>query len=26
MHLGEPGFARIRRTHGEYGLFYETDA
>ncbi|KVO85684.1 MBL fold metallo-hydrolase [Burkholderia ubonensis] len=26
MHLGEPGFARIRRTRGEYGLLYETDA
>ena len=26
MHLGEAGFARIRRTNGEYGLFYETDA
>lgn len=26
MHLGELGFARIRRTNGEYGLFYETDA
>ncbi|AQQ31602.1 MBL fold metallo-hydrolase [Burkholderia cenocepacia] len=26
MHLGEPGFARIRRASGEYGLFYETDA
>ena len=24
MHLGEAGFARIRRTKGEYGLFYET--
>jgi glyoxylase-like metal-dependent hydrolase (beta-lactamase superfamily II) len=26
MHLGEPGFARITRTKGEYGLLYETDA
>jgi glyoxylase-like metal-dependent hydrolase (beta-lactamase superfamily II) len=26
MHLGEAGFARIRRTSGEYGLCYETDA
>ncbi|ALX16654.1 MBL fold metallo-hydrolase [Burkholderia cepacia JBK9] len=26
MHLGEAGFARIRRTKGEYGLFYETGA
>lgn len=26
MHLGELGFARIKRTTGEYGLFYETDA
>lgn len=26
MHLGELGFARIRRTKGEYGLAYETDA
>ncbi|RQU12104.1 MBL fold metallo-hydrolase [Burkholderia cenocepacia] len=26
MHLGEPGFARVRRTNGEYGLCYETDA
>ncbi|WP_431825449.1 MBL fold metallo-hydrolase [Burkholderia sp. F1] len=26
MHLGEPGFARIKRTRGEYGLLYETDA
>ncbi|KVN92398.1 MBL fold metallo-hydrolase [Burkholderia ubonensis] len=26
MHLGEPGFARIRRTRGEYGLRYETEA
>ncbi|HEV3428586.1 MAG TPA: MBL fold metallo-hydrolase [Paraburkholderia sp.] len=25
MHLGEAGFARIRRTNGEYGLFYEAD-
>jgi glyoxylase-like metal-dependent hydrolase (beta-lactamase superfamily II) len=25
MHLGEPGFARIKRTRGEYGLFYETE-
>lgn len=26
MHLGELGFARVRRTKGEYGLFYETEA
>ncbi|MFC4702234.1 MBL fold metallo-hydrolase [Paraburkholderia caffeinitolerans] len=26
MHLGELGFARIKRTKGEYGLHYETDA
>ncbi|KWE60690.1 MBL fold metallo-hydrolase [Burkholderia sp. MSMB2157WGS] len=26
MHLGEPGFARIGRTNGEYRLIYETDA
>ncbi|CAM2173557.1 Metallo-beta-lactamase domain-containing protein [Paraburkholderia sacchari] len=26
MHLGEPGFARIKRTRGEYGLHYEADA
>ncbi|RQS30922.1 MBL fold metallo-hydrolase [Burkholderia sp. Bp8992] len=26
MHLGEPGFARVARTKGEYGLLYETDA
>ncbi|HEF5872500.1 TPA: MBL fold metallo-hydrolase [Burkholderia cenocepacia] len=26
MHLGEAGFARVRRTNGEYGLCYETDA
>ncbi|KVZ07640.1 MBL fold metallo-hydrolase [Burkholderia ubonensis] len=26
MHLGEPGFARIRRSKGKYGLLYETDA
>ncbi|MFX1766476.1 MBL fold metallo-hydrolase [Paraburkholderia sp. A1RI-2L] len=26
MHLGVPGFARIKRTTGEYGLHYETDA
>ncbi|MFL9870785.1 MBL fold metallo-hydrolase [Paraburkholderia megapolitana] len=26
MHLGEPGFARIRRTSGRYGLHYETEA
>ncbi|WP_063534474.1 MBL fold metallo-hydrolase [Burkholderia sp. MSMB1589WGS] len=26
MHLGEPGFARIKRTRGEYGLLYETAA
>ncbi|WP_323121296.1 MBL fold metallo-hydrolase [Burkholderia alba] len=25
MHLGELGFARIRRSGGEYGLLYETD-
>ncbi|MDR6208247.1 glyoxylase-like metal-dependent hydrolase (beta-lactamase superfamily II) [Paraburkholderia graminis] len=24
MHLGELGFARIKRTAGEYGLLYET--
>lgn len=23
MHLGEPGFARIKRTNGDYGLLYE---
>ncbi|QDQ83001.1 MBL fold metallo-hydrolase [Paraburkholderia megapolitana] len=26
MHLGELGFARIRRTSGGYGLHYETEA
>lgn len=26
MHLGEAGFARIKRTRGRYGLFYETEA
>lgn len=26
MHLGELGFARIKRTKGEYGLHYETEA
>ncbi|AOR70913.1 hypothetical protein BBJ41_25740 [Burkholderia stabilis] len=26
MHLGEPGFARIKRTKGGYGLLYETHA
>jgi len=26
MHLGEPGFARIKRTRGEYGLLYEAQA
>lgn len=26
MHLGEAGFARIKRTMGKYGLLYETDA
>lgn len=26
MHLGELGFARIKRTKGEYSLFYETEA
>ncbi|MFL9863576.1 MBL fold metallo-hydrolase [Paraburkholderia fungorum] len=26
MHLGELGFARIKRTSGSYGLFYETEA
>lgn len=26
MHLGELGFARIKQTGGEYGLFYETEA
>jgi glyoxylase-like metal-dependent hydrolase (beta-lactamase superfamily II) len=26
MHLGEQGFARIRRTRGEYSLIYETEA
>lgn len=26
MHLGELGFARIRRTKGEYGLHYEAEA
>ncbi|RQS62954.1 MBL fold metallo-hydrolase [Burkholderia sp. Bp8963] len=25
MHLGELGFARIKRTRGEYGLHYETE-
>jgi len=25
MHLGELGFARIKRTRGEYGLLYETE-
>nr|WKF59246.1 4-pyridoxolactonase [Paraburkholderia busanensis] len=25
MHLGELGFARIKRTSGSYGLFYETE-
>lgn len=25
MHLGEAGFARIRRTRGKYGLLYETE-
>ncbi|KVM62032.1 MBL fold metallo-hydrolase [Burkholderia ubonensis] len=26
MHLGEPGFARIKRSKGGYGLLYQTDA
>jgi glyoxylase-like metal-dependent hydrolase (beta-lactamase superfamily II) len=26
MHLGEAGFARIKRTRGKFGLLYETDA
>ncbi|MDR3098634.1 MAG: MBL fold metallo-hydrolase [Paraburkholderia sp.] len=26
MHLGEPGFARIKRARGAYGLFYEAEA
>lgn len=26
MHLGELGFARVKRTCGEYGLFYEAEA
>jgi glyoxylase-like metal-dependent hydrolase (beta-lactamase superfamily II) len=26
MHLGELGFARIKRTSGSYGLLYETEA
>lgn len=26
MHLGEAGFARIRRTRGKYGLLYEAEA
>lgn len=26
MHLGEAGFARIRRTRGAYGLHYESEA
>lgn len=26
MHLGELGFARVRRTNGSYGLLYETEA
>jgi len=26
MHLGELGFARIKRTNGSYGLLYETEA
>jgi glyoxylase-like metal-dependent hydrolase (beta-lactamase superfamily II) len=26
MHLGELGFARIKRTSGNYGLLYETEA
>ncbi|WP_241292441.1 MBL fold metallo-hydrolase [Burkholderia stabilis] len=26
MHLGEPGFARIKRTKGGYGLLYEAHA
>ncbi len=26
MHLGEAGFARIKRTRGKYGLLYETEA
>lgn len=26
MHLGEAGFARIKRTKGKYGLLYETEA
>ncbi|KAG8152716.1 MBL fold metallo-hydrolase [Burkholderia catarinensis] len=26
MHLGEPGFARIQRTKGEYGLIYEAES
>ncbi|WP_322013524.1 MBL fold metallo-hydrolase [Paraburkholderia sp. J12] len=25
MHLGEPGFARIKRTRGKYSLLYETE-
>lgn len=25
MHLGEPGFARIKRTNGGYGLLYENE-
>lgn len=25
MHLGEPGFARIKRTNGRYGLLYENE-
>ncbi|EDT06657.1 beta-lactamase-like protein [Paraburkholderia graminis C4D1M] len=26
MHLGELGFARIKRMSGSYGLLYETEA
>ncbi|SDC78977.1 Glyoxylase, beta-lactamase superfamily II [Paraburkholderia lycopersici] len=26
MHLGEPGFARIKQTRGKYGLLYEAEA